>query len=102
MDKIGVIKSAIYSLGQITLGLFLHPYQSMQNLVRDQVFIPLMLLPTLLASIFYILFAWWLLALFYDGSVIFRLVYRSFFFFFLFWQILLIYLFYRFRRAFRE
>jgi len=102
MDKTGIFKSIIYSLGQITLGLFLHPYQSMQNLVRDQVFIPLMLLPTLLASLFYILFAWWLLALFYDESIIFRLVYRSFFFFFLFWQILLVYLFWRFRRAFSD
>jgi hypothetical protein len=102
MDKTGIIKSIFYSLGQIILGLFLHPYQSMQNLVRDQVFIPLMFLPTLLASLFYILFAWWLLALFYDGSIVFRLVYRSFFFFFLFWQILLVYLFWRFRRAFHN
>jgi hypothetical protein len=100
MDKTGIVTSMIYSLGQITLGLFLHPYQSMQNLVRDQVFIPLMLLPTLLAGLFYVLFAWWLLALFYDGSIVFRLVYRSFFFFFLFWQILLVYLFWRFKRAF--
>jgi H+/Cl- antiporter ClcA len=102
MDKTSIVKSIVYSLGQITLGLFLHPYQSMQNLVRDQVFMPLMLLPTLLAGIFYVLFAWWLLTLFYDGSLIFRLVYRSFFFFFLYWQILLIYLFWRFKRAFRN
>lgn len=102
MDKMGAIGSLFYSLGQITLGLFLHPYQSMQNLVRDQVFIPLLFLPMLLASIFYLLFAWWLIALFYDKSLIFRLIYRSFFFFFLFWQILLIYLFWRFKRAFRN
>ncbi|MFA6814372.1 MAG: hypothetical protein GX943_01455 [Candidatus Pacebacteria bacterium] len=102
MDKLTFIESLIYSLAQIVLGLFLHPYQSMQNLVRDKVFIPLMFLPTLLAGIFYFLFAWWLLALFYDSSLFFRLVYRSFFFFFLFWQILLIYLFWRFRRAFRN
>jgi hypothetical protein len=102
MDKLSIFESLVYSLGQIILGLFLHPYQSMQNLVRDEVFVPLMFLPTLLASIFYLLFAWWLLALFYDSSLIFRLIYRSFFFFFLFWQILLIYLFWRFRRAFRS
>lgn len=102
MDKITVINSFFYSLSQIVVGLFLHPYQSMQNLVRDQVFIPLMLLPTFLAGIFYLLFAWWLVALFYDNSLVFRLIYRSFFFFFLFWQILLIYLFARFKRAFRH
>jgi len=102
MDKLSFFESLIYSLGQIILGLFLHPYQSMQNLVRDKVFVPLTFLPTLLASVFYLLFAWWLLALFYDSSLIFRLIYRSFFFFFLFWQILLIYLFWRFRRAFHN
>jgi hypothetical protein len=102
MDKLSIIESLIYSLGQIILGLLLHPYQSMQNLVRDEVFVPLMFLPSLLASIFYLLFAWWLLDLFYDSSLIFRLIYRSFFFFFFFWQILLVYLFWRFRRAFRQ
>lgn len=102
MDKISVINSFFYSLGQIIFGLFVHPYQSMQNLVRDRVFIPLMFLPTFLAIIFYLLFAWWLLGLFYDGSLIFRLIYRSFFFFFLLWQILLFYLYWRFKRAFRN
>jgi hypothetical protein len=38
MDKLTLIDSIFYSLGQIILGLFLHPYQSMQNLVRDRVF----------------------------------------------------------------
>ena len=102
MDKLAIVESLIYALGQIVLGLFLHPYQSMQNLVRDKVFVPLMFLPTLLATICYLLFAWWLLDLFYDGSIVFRLIYRSSFFFFLYWQILLIYLFWRFKRAFHN
>jgi len=37
--------SVIYSLGQITLGLLLHPYQTMQSLVRDKVFIWMSFLP---------------------------------------------------------
>lgn len=37
--KIAFLVSVFYALGQITLGLLLHPYQTMQSLVRDRVFI---------------------------------------------------------------
>lgn len=38
--------SFLYALGQITLGLLLHPYQTTQSLVRDRVFIWMALLPS--------------------------------------------------------
>ena len=100
MDKLSWFESLVYSISQIILGLFFHPYQTMQTLVRDRVFTPLVLLPTLLALIAYLLFGWWLLAAFYETSMIFRLIYRSLFFFFLLWQLLLLYLWRRFTRAF--
>jgi len=102
MDKLAWIESLVYSLGQITLGLFLHPYRTMQSLVKDKVFLPLVFLPSALALLAYLLFAWWLLMIFYDNYLIFRLIYRSFFFFFLLWQSLLLYWWRRFSRAFRD
>ncbi|MDQ5950943.1 MAG: hypothetical protein QG639_220 [Patescibacteria group bacterium] len=42
---IAVLASFFYSVGQITLGLLLHPYQTMQSLVQDKVFIWMTLLP---------------------------------------------------------
>lgn len=46
MNKIwSIVASFVYSLGQITLGLLLHPYQTMQSLVQDTVFVWMTLLP---------------------------------------------------------
>lgn len=40
------VLSVIYSLGQISLGLLLHPYQTLQQVVKDQVFQWLIILPS--------------------------------------------------------
>ena len=47
MNKVSVISSLLYSTLQIAGGLIFHPYQTMQSLVKDKVFIWLSLLPTL-------------------------------------------------------
>lgn len=39
MRKKSALLSLVYSLGQITLGLLVHPYQTMQSLVRERVFV---------------------------------------------------------------
>lgn len=46
MKNAFVIRSLFYSLGQITQGLLLHPYQTMQSLVREKFFVWMSLLPT--------------------------------------------------------
>jgi hypothetical protein len=38
--------SALYAVGQVTLGLLLHPYQTMQSLMEQRVLLPLVLLPS--------------------------------------------------------
>lgn len=42
-----IIVSFAYSIAQIVQGLFFHPYQTMQSLVRDKVFFGLTFLPSL-------------------------------------------------------
>jgi len=46
MKLIPVVVSVGYSVGQITLGLLLHPYQTMQQLLEDKIFVWMALLPT--------------------------------------------------------
>lgn len=46
MKLIPVVVSVGYSVGQITLGLLLHPYQTMQQLIEDKIFVWMALLPT--------------------------------------------------------
>jgi hypothetical protein len=45
VDKSKALVSIIYSLGQITLGFLLHPYQTMQTVVKDRVYVWMVLLP---------------------------------------------------------
>ncbi|MBP7774948.1 hypothetical protein KA078_04110, partial [Candidatus Woesebacteria bacterium] len=45
------IFSVTYALGQIALGLLLHPYQTVQSLVRDKVFFWMAALPLLVSII---------------------------------------------------
>jgi hypothetical protein len=46
MRTVTVVASVAYSIGQLTLGLLLHPYQTMQSLVEEKVFVWMALLPT--------------------------------------------------------
>ena len=40
--------SVVYSISQITLGIIMHPYQTMRQIVREQVFSWMVLLPVAL------------------------------------------------------
>lgn len=56
VDKSKAIVSIFYSLGQITLGFLLHPYQTMQTVVTDRVYIWMALLPV--TALFGIIVIW--------------------------------------------
>ena len=109
---IHIIASVTYSIAQISQGLFFHPYQTMQSLLREKVFFWLTLLPT----------AIWIFARLIWGLVIVPLVRSVFscsqtgfwgcellpfftrwlFYFCLLWQLVLLYLFVRFIYAFAQ
>ena len=96
------ILSTTYSIGQASLGLLLHPYQTMQDLVESGVFIWLSLLPF---GLWMVGGGLWMVGnrLFFQtlpfiGLWIFALLWFSLFL--LLWQILLLYLLVRFWQAF--
>lgn len=103
--------SLLYSLFQIIQGLLIHPYQTMQSLVKDRVFSWMALLPTLILAI--ITLAWRfavvpLVQLVFScqnlnflGCDLLPLISNTLTFFCLYWQILLLYLLFRFKSAFR-
>lgn len=100
-----------YAMGQIGLGLMLHPYQTMQSLVTDKVFVWMSLLPSLVLAV--VTLAWrWLIVptvqYFFScqSSGVFLCDYLGLIanivvFFCLYWQCLLLYLLFRFRSVFR-
>jgi len=104
--------SLIYSLGQISVGLILHPYQTMQDLVKEKVFVWVSLLPSFILIIITLL---WktvvvpVVGLFFSCSPIgifncnwLGLVSNFITFYCIYWQILLFYLLLRFHLAFGE
>jgi len=104
--KLSFLASVFYALGQITLGLLLHPYQTMQSLVRDRVFIWMAGLPV---AVFVLAKLVWHLLLVPTVRFVFSCQSSGFFgcelipffanwlmLFCLFWQILLGYLLLRF------
>ena len=104
--------SFIYSVAQITLGLLLHPYQTMQSLVREKVFVWMSLLPTLVLAIVTI---GWRFAIVpvvrlvfscqatgFVGCEFLPFVSNSLTFFCIYWQILLLYLLFRFDWVFEK
>jgi hypothetical protein len=112
MNKLKFVKSFLYSLGQITLGLLLHPYQTMQSLVKDKIFVWMSLLPTAVLAIITLL---WRLLLVPAVKLVFSCQISSFVgcdwlsflsnfltFFCIYWQMLLFYLLLRFSRAFED
>lgn len=56
VDKSKAFLSVFYSLGQITLGFLLHPYQTMQMVVKDQVYNWMVLIP--MTTLFGIILFW--------------------------------------------
>lgn len=106
MTTVSFLLSVVYSLGRITLGLLLHPYQTMQSIVRDTVFFWMAGLPV---AVFIIAKAVWHFLLVPSVRMIFSCSTSQFFgcdlipffanwlvLFCVLWQILLVYLLVRF------
>lgn len=101
-----VVLSFLYAVSQITGGLLLHPYQTMQSLVRDKVFLWMTLLPSAVYVIakviwFFVLVPTVRFAFSCQTSAFFGCDLIPFFanwlvLFCVFWQIMLIYLLIRF------
>lgn len=104
--------SVVYSIGQITLGLLFHPYQTMQSLVQDKVFIWMTLLPI---GVYVIAKVVWFFVLVPTVRFAFSCSTTAFFacdlipffanwlvLFCVFWQILLLYLLLRFFFVFEK
>ncbi len=110
MNYASAFFSISYSLGQIALGLLLHPYQTMQSLVEDKVFVWMTLLPTGILGLVTVMWRFILvptvqLAFSCSSSSFFLCDYLPFFsnwltFFCIYWQVMLFYLLYRFQKAF--
>lgn len=100
MQKRSALFSILFSIAQISQGLLLHPYQTMQSLVRDKIFVWMAFLPG----------GWlWLVWLLWSGviSSLMGITLPSFLaywfiFFCLYWQGLLLYLLIRFWIGFRS
>jgi hypothetical protein len=111
MNSLQVFTSVSYSVGQIGLGLLLHPYQTMQSLVEDKVFIWMSLLPTAVLALVTVS---WRVLLVPTVRTVFSCQSTGFWacdylvfvsnwltFFSIFWQVLLLYLLFRFSRVYR-
>ncbi|PIY80954.1 MAG: hypothetical protein COY80_00080 [Candidatus Pacebacteria bacterium CG_4_10_14_0_8_um_filter_42_14] len=104
--------SFLYALGKITLGLLLHPYQTMQSLIRERAFIWMALLPSAVfvgAKIiwFFVLVPMVRFAFSCSVSSFFGCELIPFFanwlvLFCIYWQVMLLYLLLRFSLAFRD
>lgn len=112
VPKTQFILSIMYALGQITLGLLLHPYQTVQSLVRDKAFFWMAALPLLTSIIVKIFWSFVFVPL---VRMVFSCSVTPFFgcnlipffaqwllFFCMYWQIVVAYLFIRFSLAFRS
>ncbi len=97
-----ILESFIYSSGQMLLGLFLHPYRSMQILVKNKVLLPFIFYPVFFVLLLYFSLHINLLASIYHNIFIFKFFYQVGLFFCFYWQIALFYLWIRFTRAFAK
>lgn len=107
-----IFLSFIYSLGQITLGLLIHPYQTMQSLVRDKVFIWMTLLPTVVLALVTLLWKYGIVPavrLFFScgdlnwfACQLLPVLSNFLTFFCVYWQLLLFYLLLRFHLIFSK
>ncbi len=105
MRKRLIIFSVLALFGQVIQGLLLHPYQTMQNLVREKIFAWLSFVPIVL-----LIFSW---GLHYFYQVVFmgcevfisflpvaQFIFEWWLSFLVYWQLLLFYLLLRFAWAF--
>lgn len=95
-----IIQSFIYSSAQMFVGLLVHPYRSMQLLVRHRpllpfVFYPSALLGVVLAALNLVVqLGWWYQQVWWVGFLLQTLMFYCFY-----WQLVLLYLFWRFYLA---
>lgn len=109
--NINWLLSVGYSIGQIGLGLLVHPYQTMQSLVRDRVFVWMSLVPSVVLAVVTVGWRWGLvpavrLVFSCQTTPLLACNWLPFVsnwltFFCVYWQIMLLYLLFRFRWAFR-
>lgn len=97
-----IIESFIYSSGQMFLGLLLHPYRSVQLLVKNKILLPFIFYPSLIFLFFYFSLRIGQIALFYNDFFLVKFSYQWLFFFCFYWQLALFYLWFRFSRAFKN
>lgn len=107
-----IMLSSSYAVGQITVGLLLHPYQTVQSLAQKNVFGWMVFLPCLVFVLAKIIWLWIIVPV---VQVIFSCSSSVFFgcdlipflanwllLFCIYWQVILLYLFGRFWLAFSE
>ena len=94
------VESLIYSSTQMFLGLFLHPYRSMQLLVKNGVLLPFIFYPMLVGIIFALFLKIDLIFFAYQSIFLLKFFYQMIIFFCFYWQLALFYLWFRFSRAF--
>lgn len=97
---LAVTESLIYSSTQMFLGLFLHPYRSMQLLVKNGVLLPFIFYPTLIGIVFCLFLKIDLIFSAYQSLFLLKFIYQMIVFFCFYWQLALFYLWFRFSRAF--
>lgn len=95
-----IVESLIYSSGQMLLGLLLHPYRSMQLLVKSKVLLPYVFYPVLIACLLLLLLRINLFFNLLQSVFLFRFLYQTMLFYCFYWQLALFYLWLRFSRAF--
>jgi hypothetical protein len=96
------LKSLLYSSVQLLVGLVLHPYRSMQLLVRKKVLLPFAFYPTLIALILYLLLQINFIYSIYQSFFLIKIFYQVVLFFCFYWQLALFYLWIRFSRVFNR
>lgn len=95
-------ESLIYSSTQMFLGLFLHPYRSMQLLVKNGVLLPFVFYPMLVGVGFFLLLKIDLFFSAYQALFLLKFICQMIIFFCFYWQLVLFYLWFRFSRAFSK
>lgn len=102
--------SFLYALGRFSLGLLFHPYQTMQLLVEQKIFVWLTLLPTVILGLLTVVWKIIILSVFtllfknqpQEIFAIFSFLSTWVTIFIMYWQIMLFYLLIRFRLALED
>ena len=104
-----LIKSFCYATARFSLGLLIHPYQTMQLLVKQKMFVWIAMLPTILLSASFLLSRAWtvifskmafsLTPVLFNLPELYSFVSTWLTVFCLYWQLMLLYLLLRFNLA---